>query len=116
MGISEMWPLSLLLLHTKLRKTFPSFIPLLEEFTLGDENTNNVTRSNTNNSSYKIFKTTVVGKYSADLHKQNELGTQYFNFITTTTLSLLKTYYYIKKHLKSFVMICMNMNYGNTKL
>ena len=71
-----MWPLSLLLLHTKLRKKFPSFVPLLEEFTLGDENanTNNVTRTNIHNHNYKLFKATALSKYSAELHKQNELG------------------------------------------
>jgi len=78
MGISEMWPLSLLLLHTKLRKQFLSFIPLLEEFSLGDEkisiNNNNITRSNSNNNNYKLFKATALSKYSAELDKQNELG------------------------------------------
>jgi hypothetical protein len=78
MGISEMWPLSLLILHTKLRKQFSSFIPLLEEFSLGDEkisiNNNNITRSNSNNNNYKLFKATALSKYSAELDKQNELG------------------------------------------
>lgn len=63
MGISEMWPLSLLLLHTKLNTLFPSFTPLLEEFSLGDISLsynknlyNNVTRSNNDNGIYKSLK------------------------------------------------------------
>jgi hypothetical protein len=76
-----MWPLSLLLLHTKLNTLFPSFIPLLEEFSFGEisvsSNKNlysNVTRSNNDNSIYKNFKATALSKYNYDLNKQNGLG------------------------------------------
>ena len=84
MGISEMWPLSLLLLHTKLNGLFPSFVPLLDEFTLGDENVNNnntntitysnITRSNNHNNIYRSFKATALSKYLNNLKKQNGLG------------------------------------------
>ena len=76
-----MWPLSLLLLHTKLNTLFPSFTPLLEEFSLGDISLsynknlyNNITRSNNDNGIYKKFKATALSMYKSDLSKQNGLG------------------------------------------
>ena len=84
MGISEMWPLSLLLLHTKLNLLFPSFVPLLDEFTLGEDVINtttttttysNITRSNNNNNIYRSFKANALSKYKSNLNKQNGLGT-----------------------------------------
>jgi hypothetical protein len=76
-GVSEMWELSLLLLHRKI----PFLEPILQEFLMtASEKTGPGVRKNTNDA-YVKFKRTAFVEHTRDFHIQNDLDVRLYEAV-----------------------------------
>ncbi len=86
-GVSEMWELSLLLLHIKI----PSISPLIDDFNLANNQTHKGIRIN-NDRIYKPFQTFAKSRYKNELLQQNNFDLVVYKHVIRSMCSDLHAY------------------------